>query len=60
LGAPEKKLYELRVVEEARHVDELVGNSGLNSSKVLATLFHLEMKGVVRQLPDKQFSKVMW
>jgi len=59
LGAPEKKLYELLVVEETRHIDELVENSGLNSSEVLATLFDLEMKGVVRQLPGKQFSKVM-
>jgi len=59
LGASEKKLYELLVVEETRHIDELVENSGLNSCEVLATLFDLEMKGVVRQLPGKQFSKVM-
>jgi DNA processing protein len=59
LGASEGKLYELLVVEETRHIDELVENSGLNSSEVLATLFDLEMKGVVRQLPGKQFSKVM-
>lgn len=59
LGASEKKLYELLVVEETRHIDELVENSGLNSSDVLATLFDLEMKGVIRQLPGKQFSKVM-
>lgn len=59
LGASEKKLYKLLVVEETRHIDELVENSGLNSSEVLATLFDLEMKGVVRQLPGKQFSKVM-
>jgi DNA processing protein len=59
LGASERKLYELLVVEETRHIDELVENSGLNSSEVLATLFDLEMKGVVRQLPGKQFSKVM-
>jgi len=59
LGASEKKLYELLVTEESRHIDELVENSGLNSSEVLATLFDLEMKGVVRQLPGKQFSNVM-
>jgi DNA processing protein len=59
LGASEKKLYQLLVVEGTRHIDELVENSGLNSSEVLATLFDLEMKGVVRQLPGKQFSKVM-
>jgi DNA processing protein len=59
LGASEKKLYQLLVVEQTRHIDELVENSGLNSSEVLATLFDLEMKGVVRQLPGKHFSKVM-
>ena len=32
---------------------------GLNSSEVLATLFDLEMKGIVRQLPGKQFAKVL-
>jgi predicted Rossmann fold nucleotide-binding protein DprA/Smf involved in DNA uptake len=46
-------------VEETRHIDELVENSGSNSSEVLATLFDLEMKGVVRQLSGKQFSKVV-
>ena len=59
LGASERKLYELLEVEETTHIDELVESSGLNSSEVLATLFDLEMKGVVRQLPGKQFSKVM-
>src|SRR6202795_1909860 len=59
LGASERKLYELLVVEETRHIDELVENSGLNSSEVLPTFFDMEMKGVVRQLPGKQFSKVM-
>jgi len=59
LGASEKKLYELLHIEEPRHIDELVENSGLNSSEVLATLFDLEMKNLVRQLPGKQFSKVM-
>ena len=58
-GGSERKLYELLVVEETRHIDGLVENSGLNSSEVLATLFDLEMKGVVRQSPGKQFSKRM-
>jgi DNA processing protein len=59
LDASEKKLYELLNVDETRRIDELVENSGLNSSEVLATLFDLEMKGLVRQLPGKQFSKVI-
>jgi len=36
-----------------------VERTGLNSCDVLATLFDLEMKGFVRQLPGKQFSKIM-
>jgi hypothetical protein len=36
-----------------------VETTGLNSSAVLATLFEMEMKGLVRQLSGKQFSKVL-
>ena len=59
LSAVQRKLYELLSAEESRHIDDIVDNSGLNSSEVLATLFDLEMKGIVRQLPGKQFSKVL-
>lgn len=55
----QKRIYDLLTVEEPRPIDDLVESSGLNSSEVLATLFELEMKGVVRQLPGKQFSKVL-
>ena len=53
LGASEKKLYQLLVVEETRHIDELVENRGSGYA------FRPRDKGVVRQLPGKQFSKVM-
>jgi DNA processing protein len=59
LSPSEKTLYALLGVDQARHVDELMETSGLSSSEVLATLFDLEMKGVVRQLPGKQFLKVL-
>jgi DNA processing protein len=59
LGPTERPLYQLLSVDEARHVDELVERSGLSSSEVLAALFDLELKGVVRQLPGKQFLKVL-
>ncbi|HTR47382.1 MAG TPA: DNA-processing protein DprA [Verrucomicrobiae bacterium] len=59
LGPAERPLYALLSLDEARHVDELVETSGLSSSEVLATLFDLELKGVVRQLPGKQFLKVL-
>ena len=59
LNGSEKKLYELLSAEEPVPIDEIVERSGLNSSEVLATLFTLEMKGIVRQLPGKQFCKVL-
>jgi DNA processing protein len=59
LNASEKKVYEQLSADEAKPIDDIVERSGLNSSEVLATLFGLEMKGVVRQLPGKRFSKVL-
>jgi DNA processing protein len=59
LSGSQKTIYELLNVEAPRPIDELVETSGLNSSVVLATLFDLEMKGMVRQIPGKQFSKVL-
>ena len=59
LGPAERVLYDLLSVDAARPVDDLVEISGLTSSEVLATLFDLELKGVVRQLPGKQFLKVL-
>jgi len=58
LNSPEKKIDELVAADAPRHIDDLLESSGLNSSGVLATLFDLEMKGFVRQLPGKQFSRV--
>jgi DNA processing protein len=59
LNGSEKKLYELLSAEEPVHIDDIVERSGLNSSQVLATLFNLEMKGIIRQSPGKRFSKVL-
>jgi DNA processing protein len=59
LSPTERKVYELLSAEEPAHIDDLVERSGLNSSEVLATLFDLEMKGIVRQSPGKRFSKVL-
>ncbi len=59
LNGSQKKLYDLLSTDQPEHLDDLMERSGLNSSEVLATLFDLEMKGVIRQLPGKQFSKVL-
>ena len=53
----ERTLYSLLSVDNARHVDELLELSGLTSSEVLATLFDLELRGAIRQLPGKHFVK---
>jgi DNA processing protein len=59
LNSPEKKIYDLLSVDDPKAIDDIVERSELNSSEVLATLFDLEMKGIVRQLPGKQFSRVL-
>ena len=59
LNGSEKKLYELLTADNPVHIDDIVERSGLNSSDVLATLFNLEMKGIIRQMPGKQFCKVL-
>ena len=59
LNGSEKKLYELLSTGEPLPIDDIKERSGLNSSEVLATLLTPEMKGIVRQLPGKQFSKVL-
>ena len=59
LSPQEKKVFGLLGVDETVHVDELVEKSELTSSEVLAALCEMEMKGIVRQMPGKQFVKVL-
>src|ERR1700676_1376407 len=59
LNSSEKKIYDLLSVDDPKPIDDIVERSELNSSEVLATLFDLEMKGIVRQLDRKQFSRVL-
>jgi DNA processing protein len=59
LNGSQKKLYEMPSAEVPMPIDDTVERSALNSSEVLATLFDPEMKGIVRQSPGKQFSKVL-
>jgi DNA processing protein len=55
----ERKVFGLLTVDESVHVDELMEKSELTSSEVLAALCEMEMKGIVRQMPGKQFVKVL-
>ncbi len=59
LSETERAVFSILKVDEARHVDELVEASELSSSDVLAALFELEMKELVRQLPGKYFLRVL-
>lgn len=59
LNEKEKVIYGTLSPEEPKPIDDIVEASGLNSSEVLATLFDLEMKGIVRQLPGKQFGRIL-
>ena len=59
LAPAELTLYNLLAQDESCHVDELVERSVLTFSEVLAGRFDLELKDVVRQLPGKQFLKVL-
>ncbi len=59
LSPAERAVFDLLQPDESRPVDELVERTGLNSSEVLPALFELEMKGLVRQLPGKNFVKVL-
>ena len=59
LSATEKRLFELIRIEEPIHVDEPVEKTGLSSSETLAALCEMEMRGVIRQMPGKQFVRVL-
>ncbi len=60
LAPEQKKLYDLLSADQPVQVDTLVEKSGMNSSGVLAALCEMELKGIVRQLPGKQFVRVMF
>jgi DNA processing protein len=59
LSPVEKRLFDLIRIEEPIHVDELVETTGLSSSETLAALCEMEMRGIIRQMPGKQFIRVL-
>lgn len=59
LSETARAVFGILKVDEALHVDQLVESSALTSSDVLAALFDLEMKGLIRQLPGKFFLRVL-
>jgi DNA processing protein len=59
LSPVEAKIFGLLGTDETIHVDEIVEKAELNSSEVLAALCEMEMRGIVRQMPGKQFLKIL-
>ncbi|MBI4466200.1 MAG: DNA-protecting protein DprA [Acidobacteria bacterium] len=59
LSATARAVFGILKVDEALHVDQVVESTELASSDVLAALFELEMKGLIRQLPGKFFLRVL-
>jgi DNA processing protein len=63
LAGPEaqtsRKLLEMLKVDASTHLDFLIEQiEGVSPSEVIAALFELEMLGLVKQLPGKNFVKV--
>ncbi len=50
----EKQIFSLLSLE-GRHIDNLIENSNLSPAQVSATLLHLELRGLVRQLSGKMY-----
>src|SRR2546426_11415730 len=55
LTPEQKTVFEALRADEAVFVDSICGSVALPQPRVLATLLELEMNGLVRQLPGKEF-----
>jgi DNA processing protein len=59
LSPVSRKVLALLTVETPTHIDDLLERcEDVSSSEIIAALFELEMLGIVRQLPGKNFVKV--
>jgi len=55
LTPDQKAVFEVLRCDEALFIDAIVGSAQLPQPRVLATLLELEMSGLIRQLPGKNF-----
>ncbi len=55
LTADQKAVFEILRADAALFVDEIVGSAQIPQPRVLAVLLELEMSGLIRQLPGKNF-----
>jgi DNA processing protein len=57
MSPAEKKLFDGLKPDELTHIDELVEQSDVSVSEILALLLNLELKGLVYQAPGKYFQR---
>ncbi len=55
LAPDQKAVFEVLRADEALFVDTIVNAAQLSQPRVLAALLELEMSGLIRQLPGKNF-----
>ncbi len=55
LTAEQKAVFDILRVDEAIFVDDIFGSVGIPPARVLQALLELEMNGLIRQLPGKNF-----
>jgi DNA processing protein len=55
LNPDQKAIFEVLRADQALFVDEIVGAAQVPQPRVLAALLDLEMNGLIRQLPGKNF-----
>ena len=56
LGDREKRLFSL-ILSRPVDVDTLISSSGMNAQEVLNALLVLELRGLIRQMPGKQYQR---
>ena len=54
-SADEQKIIDLLQTKDSVHSDELFHHTGFNSSLLAATLLQLEMQGIIKTLPGKNY-----
>jgi DNA processing protein len=54
----EQTIYDILKQQEATHIDEIYGKSGLSSSTIANALLMLEMKQIIASLPGKMYQVV--
>lgn len=54
---PEEKLLQA-IPYQPLHIDDLIALSGLGAERMASLLLELELKGLIRQLPGKYFSRL--